>query len=178
MSRIGLSKKTRFEVFKRDGFLCGYCGSHPPDAILEVDHVVPVAEGGGNEMDNLITACFACNRGKSDTPLRAVPASLKEKAELIKEREEQLEGYTAIRRAQQDRIERDMWEVADTLENDASTEGMRRDWLQSIKKFLEHLDVTTMVEAAQLARARKPYSSPQRFRYFCGICWNKIRRDQ
>jgi 5-methylcytosine-specific restriction endonuclease McrA len=25
--RAGLSKKTRFEVFKRDGFRCQYCGA-------------------------------------------------------------------------------------------------------------------------------------------------------
>ena len=30
-------------------------------------------------------------------------------------------------------------------------------------------------EAAELALARKPHSESQRFRYFCGVCWNKIR---
>lgn len=39
-----LGKKTRFEVFKRDGFKCMYCGAHPPEAILEVDHLK--ARGG------------------------------------------------------------------------------------------------------------------------------------
>ena len=29
MSR-SLSKKARFEIFKRDGFVCQYCGAHPP----------------------------------------------------------------------------------------------------------------------------------------------------
>jgi hypothetical protein len=62
--RKSLTKKIRFEVFKRDSFKCQYCGKSSPDVILEVDHIVPVAEGGGNEMINLITACFDCNRGK------------------------------------------------------------------------------------------------------------------
>lgn len=35
-----------------------------PDVILEVDHIVPVAEGGGNDIVNLITSCRECNRGK------------------------------------------------------------------------------------------------------------------
>lgn len=36
--RKSLSKKTRFEVFKRDSFECQYCGAHPPSTILHVDH--------------------------------------------------------------------------------------------------------------------------------------------
>ena len=63
--RKAISKKTRFEVFKRDGFTCQYCGAHPPQAILHVDHIVPVAEGGGNEDTNLVTACDHCNLGKA-----------------------------------------------------------------------------------------------------------------
>lgn len=44
--RKPLSKKTRFDVFKRDQFRCQYCGRTPPTVVLEVDHVVPVAENG------------------------------------------------------------------------------------------------------------------------------------
>ena len=31
--RKPISKKTRFEIFKRDGFSCRYCGAHPPEAV-------------------------------------------------------------------------------------------------------------------------------------------------
>ena len=63
--RKSLSKKIRFEVFKRDSFTCQYCGSKAPDVILEVDHITPVKEGGTNDIMNLVTSCFNCNRGKS-----------------------------------------------------------------------------------------------------------------
>ena len=36
-----------------------------PKALLEIDHIIPVREGGGNNEANLITACFGCNRGES-----------------------------------------------------------------------------------------------------------------
>src|SRR5690348_290732 len=59
--RTNLSKKLRFEVFKRDGFRCQYCGAAAPDVLLVVDHVNPVAKGGKNNILNLITACEPCN---------------------------------------------------------------------------------------------------------------------
>ena len=31
---------------------------------LEVDYVVPVSKGGGDDMGNLVTACRECNSGK------------------------------------------------------------------------------------------------------------------
>jgi hypothetical protein len=63
---MSLSKKTRFEIFKRDGFTCQYCGQRPPEVVLEVDHIHPSSKGGSDDEINLITSCFDCNRGKSD----------------------------------------------------------------------------------------------------------------
>lgn len=60
----GLSK--RYEVLKRDGFKCVKCGATGEDSRLEIDHIVPKAQGGSNAKANLQTLCFACNRGKRD----------------------------------------------------------------------------------------------------------------
>tara|TARA_Y100001934_G_scaffold135181_1_gene163343 strand:- start:322 stop:540 length:219 start_codon:yes stop_codon:yes gene_type:complete len=60
--RKPLSKKIRFEVLKKFRFKCAYCGASAPDVLLEVDHILPVAEGGTNELTNLIAACKPCNR--------------------------------------------------------------------------------------------------------------------
>ena len=54
--RKTIPKTVRFEVFKRDKFTCQYCGQMAPDVILEIDHIKPVAEGGENDILNLITA--------------------------------------------------------------------------------------------------------------------------
>lgn len=67
--RKSTGKRLRFEVFKRDHFTCQYCGAQPPDVVLVADHITPVAQGGGNEMENLITACETCNQGKADKVL-------------------------------------------------------------------------------------------------------------
>jgi hypothetical protein len=58
------SKSLRFEVFARDAFTCQYCGARPPDVVLELDHIHPRSKGGGDDLTNLITSCFDCNRGK------------------------------------------------------------------------------------------------------------------
>jgi len=62
--RKSLSKGLRFDIFKRDGFTCQYCGRQPADVVLEIDHILPVYEGGTNDPMNLVTACEDCNRGK------------------------------------------------------------------------------------------------------------------
>ncbi len=69
MKRTGLTLKKRFEVFKRDGFTCRYCGRSRPEIVLEIDHVIPFAAGGCNYMDNLVACCRDCNRGKASLEL-------------------------------------------------------------------------------------------------------------
>jgi uncharacterized protein YozE (UPF0346 family) len=63
--RSGLSLSLRFEVFRRDDYRCQICGASASNrARLEVDHKVPVANEGTDDMSNLWTLCFECNRGK------------------------------------------------------------------------------------------------------------------
>lgn len=52
----------RSAVFARDDYTCQYCGRR--GVALECDHLLPVALGGGTFMENLRTACKACNRKK------------------------------------------------------------------------------------------------------------------
>lgn len=60
--RKTLSVRKRFFVFKRDHYRCRICGRSGIE--LEVDHRVPIAQGGSDALDNLQTLCFDCNRGK------------------------------------------------------------------------------------------------------------------
>lgn len=55
-------RKIRSEIFARDDYTCQYCGERGRK--LECDHVMPVSRGGETTEDNLVTACFACNRSK------------------------------------------------------------------------------------------------------------------
>jgi len=53
----------RQRILTRDGHRCGACSSTGP--FLEIDHVLPLAEGGTNTDDNLQVLCRPCNRRKS-----------------------------------------------------------------------------------------------------------------
>ena len=70
---MAVSKRLRYEVLRRDNHTCRYCGASAPDVKLTVDHVTPVALGGSDDPTNLVTACAACNSGKTssspDAPL-------------------------------------------------------------------------------------------------------------
>lgn len=57
-TRKSISKKIRFEIFKRDKFTCQFCGNSAPNSILEIDHLNPVSKGGNNSILNLITSCY------------------------------------------------------------------------------------------------------------------------
>jgi len=67
--RKTISPKLTLTVLKRDKYKCQICGKSPAtdlDLKLEVDHIKPVSKGGNNDLDNLQTLCFYCNRGKGN----------------------------------------------------------------------------------------------------------------
>lgn len=64
--RKSISPKRWFKILNRDGFRCRYCGATGEQAKLQVDHIEAVSNGGSHDDENLVTACFECNIGKSN----------------------------------------------------------------------------------------------------------------
>lgn len=59
-------------LFKRDAYLCLYCGQHFSSADLSRDHITPLSQGGTDEWRNLATSCRRCNNHKAGrTPEQA-----------------------------------------------------------------------------------------------------------
>lgn len=64
------------QVFDRDGWRCQLCGHRTPRSLRgknqprspEVDHIVPIAAGGGHTWDNVQCACRSCNIKKKARP--------------------------------------------------------------------------------------------------------------
>ncbi len=173
-----MNKKTRFEVFKRDGFACAYCGKSPPQVTLEVDHIEPIAKGGENDFNNYITACFDCNRGKRDIPLCKAPLQLSENLEVLKEKETQLDEYRKFVRKIENRIKREIADVDKIFQKYYEGRSLSQNFKKrSVKKFLSLLLKHEVVEAMKLA-VEKDFDDPEDcVKYFCGICWRKINKD-
>jgi len=185
-----VSTRTRFEVFKRDRFVCAYCGRTPPDALLHVDHITPVALGGTDDMANLITACSTCNLGKSAVPLdeTRVPAVTRATIDDLAERIEQAKAYleftTSLRSLvdQQYQMVIDRW--ASRFHADVEERPDGTFWSlaigqfpkeQSVRAIIRRLPLEHVLEAVDITADWASYPSSRACRYFYGICWKRIK---
>ncbi|MEO5360614.1 MAG: HNH endonuclease [Nitrospirota bacterium] len=177
---MAISKKIRFEVFKRDGFACAYCGKTPPSVTLEVDHIDPKSKGGSNDLNNLITACFDCNRGKRNVPLNKIPAKLNENIEILKMQEEQIREYRKYVKKVEERISADIEEI-DSIFTEQYKDYQLSDTFKnvSLKRFINLLPKHEIIESMYIAISKYPAKSKhnEAIRYFCGVCWTKIKRQ-
>jgi 5-methylcytosine-specific restriction endonuclease McrA len=63
---------SRANIYARDNHTCQYCGRQCPTAELTFDHVIPVAQGGRKDWENIVSCCVTCNRRKGGrTPQEA-----------------------------------------------------------------------------------------------------------
>lgn len=71
---------TRKNIFKRDKFTCQYCGFISKSIKnLTIDHVHPRCLGGGDQWENLVTACRKCNLDKGNKLLKECKVKLMHK---------------------------------------------------------------------------------------------------
>lgn len=186
---MAVSKRLRFEVLRRDNYTCRYCGRKAPEAPLTVDHVMPVALGGGDIPENLVTACVDCNSGKSSSsPDSNIVQAVSDDAVRLAE---------ATRKATEAR-EAEILDIIEWVEcawtarwlrdadaNDTTTRYRHpgryyaprpQNWEQTVRalatrgfdfKFLTGAVATSLRHSDHVAWADK-------WRYFCGICWREL----
>ena len=155
--RSGITKKIRFEVFKRDGFKCQYCGSSAPDVILHVDHINPVSKGGDNDMMNLITSCDSCNGGKSDKLLSDNSIMEKQRQQLqeLNTKREQLEMMIKWRDGLKS-LKDDVVDIVATKIDDCIAPFTVNDnGRKSIKRWLRIYKLEEILDAIEIAADKK-----------------------
>lgn len=171
---MSTGKKLRFEIFKRDNFACQYCGKGVPDVILEIDHIIPRVSGGGDEIENLLTACFDCNRGKAGNEL-GVSLLVKKDTQAEIEKIQQLEAYYKHIKKYQKIINQQVDQI-ELLFKAYFSRTLTDYGKKTVEKFLRKLPFETVQEAMSIAVGRKHNEEADyAFKYFCGICWNKIK---
>src|SRR5205085_9546756 len=69
---------SRHNIYMRDGNTCQYCARELPRSELNLDHVVPRAQGGRTNWENVVCCCVECNLKKAArTPAQAGIALLR-----------------------------------------------------------------------------------------------------
>lgn len=182
---MSINARLRYEVLRRDGFACRYCGSKAPDVELEVDHVLPVALGGGDEAGNLVAACAGCNAGKAssspDAPIvDAVADDALRWAAAIREAARMQVAEQASRDAYASAF-LTAWREHWVAEARCSCEKMclPRDWRATLDHIHDAgLDEVIMASAVVATMARENVPGERLFRYFCGICWRRVDQLQ
>lgn len=187
-----LSVRTRFEVFKRDRFVCQYCGKTPPDVLLEVDHIVPRAAGGSDDITNLTTACWDCNHGKADRLLEegTAPTVSRSIVDDLRERLEQAAAYTEVVGQQAGLIEKqrvmvnEVWARAFGARVIEDAEGSYWQFddgqfpnSRSINLFLRRLPIHEIIAAIDITASRHQTPSEWACRLFYKICWRRIKGE-
>lgn len=192
---MSVSPRVRFEVLKRDRFVCAYCGGKAPDVLLHVDHIIPQAAGGSDDIANLITACVNCNQGKGARMLEegVAPAINAAAIEDSRQRVEQLRQY----REWQEQLDREIqanlnvvWQSWTEVFNGTTTRdetgthwrcelGYPED--RSVRRFIGQIGLGAVLDAVDITAGRyfrqygpRLYDSNVH-RYFFGVCMSKKR---
>lgn len=167
---MAVSKRTRYEVLRRDNHTCRYCGGTAPDAKLTIDHVTPVTLGGTDHPDNLVAACTDCNAGKSSVPPGAPLV------DDVKEADAKWAG--AIKRAGEIRAaEREQEDIYVRVFDDVWDHWRPDNYRDSLTQMRSAgLSRDEMADAAMIARTNRGIDD--RWRYFCGVSWRKVAKLQ
>ena len=168
---MAVSKRTRFEVLRRDDYTCRYCRS--AENPLTIDHVVPTSLGGTDDPANLVTACRDCNAGKSSaSPDAALVANVADDAvrwsAAMKKASDNAESNRQRERAALDAFRDHVWGAWEDNSGDAFP--LPPDWeaavLRQLKSDLRPNDVIEAVRKTM----EKNLAKDARFRYFLGVC--------
>lgn len=65
MNRRKLRKLERQRIYAKTGGRCAYCGHEITLQQMQVDHIVPLYNGGTEDTANYLPACRSCNHYKS-----------------------------------------------------------------------------------------------------------------
>lgn len=171
-----VSKRLRFEILRRDGFRCYYCGTRGNEtgSGLTVDHVTPTALGGTDLPENLVSACGDCNSGKGASSLDSeavadVRSSLSAADERRRDAAERASAMVEDRLEYGDRV-RSAWDAVAPgyahLPQDVETTINR--WHR------DHVPVLVIAHGFDVAWSRTGIPTASRFRYAMGVIRNAL----
>ncbi|MFK0182011.1 HNH endonuclease [Streptomyces xanthochromogenes] len=181
---MAVSKRLRYEILRRDNHTCRYCGATAPNVPLRVDHVTPVALGGTDTPDNLVTSCEPCNSGKSSATvdsalvadvaqdaLRWADAMKQAAASLLEQEQPKLKYQNAFL------AEWNRWGKGKGANREAV--ALPGDWKPSLERFrTSGLPAWVWGDIVDTSMGYDKVIAANKFKYCCGIAWNMVAELQ
>jgi len=78
------SPAVKEQLFKEQKGKCNACGEDFKIWNLEIDHIIPVAKGGGDYYENYQLLCGSCNRIKGDRPMEYLRLKIETRERMMK----------------------------------------------------------------------------------------------
>ena len=95
-------QKIRDAIVRRDGSDCHYCGKKLqtatkakklPPHFMQIEHIIPQAQGGTDDTENLVGSCKDCNRRKGTKNYNTfVTEELAKARRIVKTLEKRVKG--------------------------------------------------------------------------------------
>lgn len=174
-----VNKRTRFEVLKRDGFRCYYCGTRGNEVTgdgLTIDHVVPVALGGTDDAENLVAACSECNSGKASVPADAA---------LIAAVDQETARFKAARKAAMDSLVEGMESYAEYEDQvvrlwqhhaPSYKSALPAGWATSVYTWhASGVPLTVIEKGIRIALGNASVGWPGKWAYVAGVVRNTLK---
>jgi len=176
--RKPMSKKLRFEVFKRDNFTCQYCGQMAPNVLLEVDHINPVKERGTNSIMNLVTSCRDCNRGKGAKTLtdNQVITQQQEQLKLISEKRKQLKMMLDWK-LELEKFDEEQIDIIGNIIFEDTTKEASEYGRSLILKVIKKYGIDETIESAKIAKVQYTTTNKM-FDYIPKICNSRVKQKK
>jgi len=176
---MAVTKRTRFEVLKRDNYTCRYCRS--AEESLTIDHVTPVALGGSDAPENLVACCKDCNAGKSSTsPGAPLVADVADDAVRWSAAIATYNATQMIDRKKRDAYVRRFskeWNQWRWGTDQGKSLPRPADWKPTIWQwYASGLPIAELEDAVTIAASNGMVQPDAVFRYVCGVVRNKIER--
>lgn len=176
---MAVSKRLRYEIFRRDNYTCRYCGASAPDVQLTVDHVIPEALGGRDAPSNLVTACADCNSGKTSiAPDAAVVDEVDRRAEEWASAMQQAATERAAQRTDRTAIDEEFMRHWNHWNAQGVTVPVGPGWNHTIHRYLDAgLTIEDILELIPAAM-NGPAADTNVWKYFCGCLKRRLIEAQ
>ncbi len=137
---------------------------------LVIDHISPVCQGGGNNLENLITACEDCNSGKGGKTIAQSAPTEQDRLRILQEHQEQMAVLQATIEAERLRDELRQ-RICNYFCEAFNREEMDKGTLSVISSYVNDFGAAVVYDWIDRARVHLPNHAPdtQIGRYISGI---------